>query len=1136
MSLPRRQAGRPPRDKPGERRIIPKRPVGSLSADTAVYISSRTGELRTEIMNVSRKRKRTGEPHTLDLDSDRAGASGRLWVPDLDMPVYPMDSTDDAALENEGNAAGHMLDDVETDEEEVEEMAAKGKGRKVYGGTVSGEDESKCATDRSAQKNPMSRWRPRMSYFLDELLRYEGLADSLGNIHCGHCHSKLECPPVGDEAAEDVSENQGESASYDEGESVSGDNRKDAESAEVKSKPGIFKCLDCGVFLQCRKCLLQRHANFPLHVIREWNGSWWKKLSLADLGFVYQLGHGGLPCPFPADEVRRMVVIHAPHIHDVQMQYCNCAKSDHANNVQQLLRNGWYPATNIDPGTCATFETLEAFRLYQKVGNMNARDFMTAVEQMTDVSAKTGIRKVVDRYKQLQRMARQWAFLLRVMRAGRGHDPCGVESTEPGECAVICWACPYEGRNLPENWKDVHPSFRFIFMLLLALDANFRLKNRIRANEIEDRSLGPGWGYWVPPDPYNTHLKNYVSEEDTSTCIAFAALLQKDTRLTTGLRVSGVGGCVCARHECMRPNGLGDLQKGERYANMDFIVFSALVGFALFWLTLSYDIGCQWRTKLAERMDRLPSNLHLPLKDITVQCGLPVWHAASHNTDCQNANSLSFKPGVGKTDGEGIERVWSTLNPTGYTTRTAGLGMRADILEEKIDHNNFMKNLGLAQTLPTRLKIAEAERKIQVAAFEDVSVTVPKDLKEEWTTAINEWLADETKPNPYVLDTPLCVSEAQVRLDLRKEEDRMTAEGRLPVKGRTKTSLLTAGIQIEDAQRRIRLEVAGTVVMPPDRAMKLEELRRTVLVKIERFRELQLLHMPAVINIVRETEPAAAPLAENVKLWMPSEMPASLGKDRGCTPELVGMEVRLRVAQCENSLAQVRARLHAKRHLINFRNANVTGQEHSTKARTIIDEIGEKVNASAARYRTGRAALVACEEISSFPHLRELAQEDLQMDGVAVAADDEAATSDAAAARRLAAFGAGRAPRRDAGASKRTMSWIWTAKGALEQAEVELHDSIRVEWARARARRDRWSEEVLMLKEEMRRVCAYLQWQAEWWLKRQAMREDWDQYVEAGARAYALKQAAWHTGLRDLLKIKWGARIGGTSFDKPREI
>jgi hypothetical protein len=32
-----------------------------------------------------------------------------------------------------------------------------------------------------------------------------------------------------------------------------------------------------------------------------------------------------------------------------------------------------------------------------------------------------------------------------------------------------------------------------------------------------------------------------------------------------GLRVTEVGSCVCTRHECVRPNGIGDLQNGERY-------------------------------------------------------------------------------------------------------------------------------------------------------------------------------------------------------------------------------------------------------------------------------------------------------------------------------------------------------------------------------------------------------------------------------------------------------------------------------------------------------------------------------------------------------------------------------------------
>ncbi|KAJ7711051.1 hypothetical protein B0H16DRAFT_1344103 [Mycena metata] len=90
-----------------------------------------------------------------------------------------------------------------------------------------------------------------------------------------------------------------------------------------------------------------------------------------------------------------------------------------------------------------------------------------------------------------------------------------------------------------------------------------------------------------------------------SSCIAFAALLQKDTCSTAGLRVSGVGGCVCVRHECVQPNGIGDLQKGERYANMDFILFCALLDFSLLWLTIPYDIACQWQKTLLARISKL---------------------------------------------------------------------------------------------------------------------------------------------------------------------------------------------------------------------------------------------------------------------------------------------------------------------------------------------------------------------------------------------------------------------------------------------------------------------------------------------------------------------------------------------------
>jgi hypothetical protein len=128
---------------------------------------------------------------------------------------------------------------------------------------------------------------------------------------------------------------------------------------------------------------------------------------------------------------------------------------------------------------------------------------------------------------------------------------------------------------------------------------------------------------------------------------------------------------------------------------MDFILLAALAGFALQWLTISYDISCQWKRLFPERNSKMPADMRLPLDNIAVQCALPVWHAGSHEEACQSANSLSYKPGVGRSDGEGVERTWAVLNPAAFHTKDMSKGNCVDTLEDKIDSHNFLKNLGL---------------------------------------------------------------------------------------------------------------------------------------------------------------------------------------------------------------------------------------------------------------------------------------------------------------------------------------------------------------------------------------------------------------------------------------------------------
>lgn len=49
-----------------------------------------------------------------------------------------------------------------------------------------------------------------------------------------------------------------------------------------------------------------------------------------------------------------------------------------------------------------------------------------------------------------------------------------------------------------------------------------------------------------------------------SSCSGFHTLVHAESKNNKGLRAMGVGMCVCARHECVLPTAVGDLQVGER--------------------------------------------------------------------------------------------------------------------------------------------------------------------------------------------------------------------------------------------------------------------------------------------------------------------------------------------------------------------------------------------------------------------------------------------------------------------------------------------------------------------------------------------------------------------------------------------
>jgi hypothetical protein len=80
-------------------------------------------------------------------------------------------------------------------------------------------------------------------------------------------------------------------------------------------------------------------------------------------------------------------------------------------------------------------------------------DYYSVLEKLTN---NTGV-KPPNRYHAFLRMVREYAHLLMLKRAGRGHARTGILGTKAGELAVRCPCCPHPGVNLPEDWEKAGP-------------------------------------------------------------------------------------------------------------------------------------------------------------------------------------------------------------------------------------------------------------------------------------------------------------------------------------------------------------------------------------------------------------------------------------------------------------------------------------------------------------------------------------------------------------------------------------------------------------------------------------------------------------------------------------------------------
>lgn len=134
----------------------------------------------------------------------------------------------------------------------------------------------------------------------------------------------------------------------------------------------------------------------------------------------------------------------------------------------------------------------------------------------------------------------------------------------------------------------------------------------------------------------------------------------------------------------------------RRYCNMDFMFASTLHGCGVKNVVVSYDIACQWSINFRERMNEIDATLN-DLYDFTYL--VPKFHLPAHVLACRSKFSFNYTRGVGRTDGEGVERRWADSNELAPSTREMGPGSRLDTLDAHFGDSNWRKIVGLGTVI-----------------------------------------------------------------------------------------------------------------------------------------------------------------------------------------------------------------------------------------------------------------------------------------------------------------------------------------------------------------------------------------------------------------------------------------------------
>ena len=250
----------------------------------------------------------------------------------------------------------------------------------------------------------------------------------------------------------------------------------------------------------------------------------------------------------------------------------------------------------------------------------------------------------------------------------------------------------------------------------------------------------------------------------------------------------------------------------------------------------------------------------------------------------------------------------------------------------------------------------------------------------------------------------------------------------------------------------------------------------------------------------------------DVKLWLPS----TIAHRTACDHSLQEIEWVFRGVQANDALHAIRQHLRLDSFLMKRKKDWSCSVRANMRSLTMIEQNHWKMRAAIKKYCTAYKALDAIGTVMAKADgwknwLKILNDEDIQ--GLPVDGLGEG-------------YGA--------------LLWIWMAPGVIDTTRnpddgsviysesveeqcthTTFCSALHIQWCHAHARKMRWTEEVDLLLEEMRRVGQFIEWHGGWWIEHANQRKSVDKGIQEGLSAYAHCQASICHHLKEKFEESW---------------